>query len=247
MNTEHTKVIIIEGPDNCGKDTLIKRLSDYYSNNVKVLHACKPTSDNLFAFYRDGIVHDTLDAYYNNNLKAVIHNRSMYGEYVYGNKYRNKSKSYLAKLIYSLEIGQLRTFITDHDLYFILLTCSDADLLVCNDDGNSISNKKSDIEDEIDSFNEIYRLSSIKNKCNVKVNIGSEFRSKEDIFNDVINFIELVNAWTRLNDAVSIFPKELEIDEDDNDHFELTQNKSFNYYIYYIGVNNEQSIRISFT
>lgn len=207
MNTDHTKVIIIEGPDNCGKDTLIKRLSDYYSNNVKVLHACKPTSDDLFTFYRDGIVHDTLDAYYSNNLKAVIHNRSMYGEYVYGNKYRSKSKSYLAKLIYNLEVGQFRTFIAEHDLYFILLTCDNADLLVRNDDGNSISNKKSDIKDEIDSFNEIYRLSSIKNKCNVKVNIGSGFRPKEDIFNDIINFIELGNAWSRLNGAVQYIPK----------------------------------------
>lgn len=194
MNTEHTKVIIIEGPDNCGKDTLIRRLSDYYSNNVKVLHACKPTSDDLFTFYRDGIVHDTLDAYYSNNLKAVIHNRSMYGEYVYGNKYRNKSKSYLTKLISNLEVGQLRTFIAERDLYFVLLTCDNADLLVHNDDGNSISNKKSDIEDEINNFNEIFGLSIIKNKRDVKINIGSEFRSKEDIFSDVLNFIERSNA-----------------------------------------------------
>ena len=54
------KVIIIEGPDNCGKDTLINKLRDYFKS-TKVIHAGIPLSDNLFSFYYEGLIHETLD------------------------------------------------------------------------------------------------------------------------------------------------------------------------------------------
>lgn len=189
-STKHApKIIIIEGPDNCGKDTLINKLKDFYKD-VTVLHAGIPTSDNLFDFYYDGLIHDTLDGYYNSANDAVIHNRSIYGEYVYGPKYRGESIEFVEKLIHKLEVGQLRTFILSKDLYFILLTSSSSDLLVKNDDGLSYSSKKSDIEDEIQSFNDIFSKSLIENKKKVYVNNGISFRDKNDIYKEVIDFIE---------------------------------------------------------
>lgn len=189
-STKHApKIIIIEGPDNCGKDTLISKLKDFYKD-VRVIHAGVPTSENLFDFYYSGLIHDTLDGYYNSITNAVIHNRSTYGEYVYGPKYRNESKEFVEKLIHKLEVGQLKTFILSKDLYFILLTSSSPDLLVKNDDGLSYSSKKSDIEDELQAFNDVFDKSLIENKKKVYVNNGSSFRDKDDIYKDVIDFIE---------------------------------------------------------
>ena len=183
------KVIIIEGPDNCGKDTLINKLRDYFKS-TKVIHAGIPLSDNLFSFYYEGLIHETLDGYYDHSLNAVIHNRSIYGDYVYGPKYRNESKEEVTQIIHKLEIGQLKTFIFSKDLYLILLTSNDSDLLVNNDDGLSISSKKYDIDDEIDAFNDVFELSTIANKKRIFVNNGCYFRDKNDIYKDVIEFIE---------------------------------------------------------
>lgn len=113
----------------------------------------------------------------------------MYGEYVYGPKYRSEDKSSVAKLISKLEIGQLRTFILSRELYFVLLTSDSAELLANNDDGLSISNKIDDIKDEINQFTEVFNLSTIKNKKIVKVNNGDSFRDRDDIYNEVISFI----------------------------------------------------------
>lgn len=59
-----------------------------------------------------------------------------------------------------------------------------------NDDGLSYSSKKSDIEDEIIAFDEIFNLSQIENKRRIYINDGNHFRSKDDIYRDVISFIE---------------------------------------------------------
>ena len=182
------KVIIIEGVDNCGKDSLINNLVTQFKGS-EVIHACVPNNNNLFKFYYNGIIHHTLDSYYHSDVEAIIHNRSMYGEYVYGPKYRNESKDKVAEIIHRLEIGQLKTFIFSKDLYFILLTSSDSDLIANNDDGLSFSAKKTDIDDEIAAFNEVFSLSSIKNKKKIFVNNDNRFRSKEDIYKDALDFI----------------------------------------------------------
>lgn len=182
------KVIIIEGCDRVGKDSLIAKLKKNF-NNAVVIHAGIPSSKDLFKYYYNGIIHDTLAGYYDKSVDCVIHNRSMYGEYVYGPKYREESKSDIADMIYKLETGQLKTFIKEKDLHLILLTSSDSSLLANNDDGLSLSAKKTDIDDEIAAFNEVFNLSSIKNKKKIFVNNDNRFRSKEDIYKDALDFI----------------------------------------------------------
>lgn len=189
ISKQAPKVIIIEGPDNCGKDTLVSKLNEHFVF-TKIIHSGIPDSADLFNFYYNGLIHDTLAGYYDSSLKAVINNRSIYGEYVYGPKYRQESKEEILKLVHNLETGQLRTFILSRDLYFILLTSSDSDLLTKNDDGLSYSSKKSDIEDEIFAFDEIFNLSQIENKIRIYINDGNHFRQKDDIYRDVISFIE---------------------------------------------------------
>ncbi len=187
------KVIIIEGPDNCGKDTLINELIKDYKCPV-IIHAMTPPSDvrsfaSLFGFYNDGIIQDTLKYLYDKEHDAIIHNRSMYGEFVYGPKYRGQLPSETARLISKLETMALRTFLFSNELYFILLTSSSANLLVNNDDGKSISNKAADIEDEINAFDTIFNLSRIENKQRFYVNDGDCFIDKNVILNKVKSFI----------------------------------------------------------
>ena len=182
-----TKVIIIEGCDRVGKDSLIDRLKDTASTYI-ILHSGIPKSSNLHNYYYDGIIHDTLKNYYAHT-DLIIHNRSMYGEYVYGPKYRHEDKEKIAKLIYNLEVGQLKTFISENELYFILLTSSDANLVYDNRDGLSISDKIDDLKYELNAFEEIFDKSTIKRKEKIYVNNGSHFRSKDDIYNDVLKFI----------------------------------------------------------
>lgn len=181
------KVVIIEGCDRTGKDSLIEKLIET-ANTYVVCHAGVPKSSNLYRYYYDGIIHDTLEYYYNKT-DLIIHNRSMYGEYVYGPKYRNESKEEMAKLINNLEVGQLRTFISESELFLILLTSSNTDLIYNNRDGLSLSDKKEDLEYEFNAFDEIFEKSIIKNKKKIFVNNGNNFRDKEDIYKDVLNFI----------------------------------------------------------
>ena len=188
ISKQAPKIIIIEGPDNCGKDTLISKLNEHFIF-TKIIHSGIPDSADLFNFYYNGLIHDTLAGYYDSSLKAVIHNRSIYGEYVYGPKYRQESKEEISKLVHNLETGQLRTFILSRDLYFILLTSSDSDLLVMNDDGLSYSSNKSDIEGEIIAFDEIFNLSQIENKRRIYINDGNHFRPKDDIYREALSFI----------------------------------------------------------
>jgi hypothetical protein len=183
------KVIIIEGMDRVGKDSLISNLSKKFNSPV-VLHSGIPKTDkDLFSFYYDGVIHDTLDYFYDNKTDAIFHNRSMYGEYVYGPKYRNESPEEVLKVIDNLEIGQLKTFILEHELYLILLNCTDLDLLKNNDDGNSLSSSFDDLKYESDAFNYVFDHSKIKNKLRVDVNINRSYRDKSDIANEVFNFI----------------------------------------------------------
>lgn len=182
------KVIIIEGCDCVGKDSLINELKLKFNNPV-IIHACVPNSNDIFSYYYNGLIHSTLENYYNDRIDAVIHNRSMYGEYVYGPKYRNESLDYIKKVINKLEIGQLKTFISENELYFILLTSTDVDLIVDNSDGKSLSDRREDIEYEVDAFNKVFKLSTIKNKKIVYVNNGNQFRDKRDIYDEVYSFI----------------------------------------------------------
>lgn len=183
------KVIIVEGVDNCGKDTLIENLKRHF-NKTKVIHSSAPDSDNLFLFYYNGIIHDTLKEYYSKEYDAIIHNRSLYGEYVYGPKYRNEDKHKVMQMINKLELGRIKSFICEDELFLVLLTSDNVDLLVDHDDGKSISNKHEDISSEIKLFDEVFRNSAISNKIRVTVNDENKFKPKEEICSEVIKFIE---------------------------------------------------------
>lgn len=193
------KTIIIEGTDNVGKDTIINRLKDEFKRNV-VIHCEKPENDiplnqslkqeNTFA----KLLGENI--YYNNSLHNLddflfIHNRSWYGEYVYGCMYRKNDPEYVKRMIINLEL-LLNKNISEDDIVYITLLSDNIDFLVRNDDGLSLSDAKKElIEEETKRFEEIYMLSTIKNKHIVYVNNGTEFRDRDDIYNEVKKYIGL--------------------------------------------------------
>ena len=88
------KLIIIEGTDNTGKDTIISKLLEIYPTST-VIHCGKPITkkyssqeqDELFKLYANNIVNKLYD-----NTHIIIMNRSHIGEYVYGTMYRKRDE-----------------------------------------------------------------------------------------------------------------------------------------------------------
>lgn len=200
------KVIIIEGTDNTGKDTIIKKLKNIAEQNI-VFHCEKPTvtktpdeqaieQEKTFA----ELLGKTVYGYQficnceenfcpDGGEYFLIHNRSWYGEYVYGCMYRDNAPEQVVEMIHNIE-AVINKIISEEDICYITLLSNNADFLVRNDDGLSISAAKKElIEEETKRFEEIHSLSNIKNKHIVYVNEGIEFRPSEDIFNEVLDCI----------------------------------------------------------
>ena len=107
------KIVIIEGTDNIGKDTIISKLLEDY-NVATVIHCSSPKSkdpiqaakeqDRLF---NNQILNVITNKY---NSDVVIFNRSFIGEYVYGVLYRNRNNIETLVMINKLE-DLLNTYI----------------------------------------------------------------------------------------------------------------------------------------
>ena len=183
------KLIIIEGTDNVGKDTVINQLLDKYKD-AKVYHCEKPKSKNYKEAAKEQYNSFLSLAKENSTSKytTIIHNRSWYGEYVYGVKYRNNDENEVKKSILEFENILLDNI---DDVCLIMLLSNNSDFLVKNDDGLSISNAKKElIEDETKRFEEIFKFSTIPNKCIVYVNDGENWKTKEEIINKVYGIVE---------------------------------------------------------
>lgn len=179
------KLIIIEGPDNCGKNTLINEISENFLT-VTNIHYTKPENkyvqNTLFRGYAYAIVNKVYDT------DAIILNRSHYGEYVYGCLYRGVSDKDALDIINEIDKIYLNHNI---DAYYIQLMCDSDKLLMRNDDGKSLSENKLDrIHTEIKRFKEIYNKSILDNKKLIYVNDGDEFRPKDEIYEEAWNFIK---------------------------------------------------------
>lgn len=187
------KVVIIEGTDNSGKNTLISCLLDHYKT-ATVIHCDKPPyiDNSVNDIYQDmsffQIAIDIINKKYNTDI--VILNRSWIGEYIYGCLYRYRKDEDVYNMIYKIEKALIESCI---DVKYIQLM-SNYECYINNDDGESISYDRDIVEDEIKRFEHIYR-SSILDKKMIYVNKGEmlgttgEFRDKKEILNEALNFI----------------------------------------------------------
>lgn len=184
------KLIIIEGTDNVGKDTVINKLYNEFKN-CKIIHCEKPPKLNskessIYQFnYFNKLNKYTIDNY--KNYDCIIHNRSWYGEYVYGCMYRDNDQEFVKSMINKLEIELINNI---DNIYYITLLSNDIKFLSNNEDGLSLSSgKESLILEETERFKEIFKHSIIVNKHIIYVNNKDKFRDKDEIFNEILTII----------------------------------------------------------
>lgn len=177
------KLIIVEGPDNCGKDSLINRISENFLTITKI-HYTKPDNkyiqNTIFRGYAYAIVNKVYDT------DAIILNRSHYGEFVYGCMYRGISDKDALDIINEIDDIYIKNNI---DVYYIQLMSTSEKLLLKNEDNKSLSKGNINaIGGEVRRFNTIFDH-SLLNKKMIYVNDGDKFRSREDIYNEAWEFI----------------------------------------------------------
>lgn len=187
------KIIIIEGVDNTGKNTLIQSILD---NNkvVKIVHCDKPEVEpgddpfeeqcRLFYIHAYNAVQDKL----RNDIDVIVFNRYYQGEYVYGQMYRNGDPDKIKQMISITEEYLLKNFDYD-DIYYVQLTSTSVQLLQKNDDGKSLSNADTEkMLKELELFDDVYDFSILK-KHMILINNGDNFRTREDILTEFNDFL----------------------------------------------------------
>lgn len=177
------KLIIIEGPDNCGKNTLINKISENFLT-ITNIHYTKPENkyiqNTIFRGYAYAIVNKVYDT------DVIILNRSHYGEYVYGCLYRGVSDKDALDIIDEIDNIYLKH---DIDVYYIQLLSTSETLLLKNDDNKSLSKGNINaISNEIRRFKEIFDHSRLNKKL-IYVNGEDNFRNIEDIYTEAMDFI----------------------------------------------------------
>lgn len=190
------KLVIIEGTDNVGKDTVISQLLQKFLI-IKMIHCDKPKSKNPIDAANEqrdlfwDIANENVYDYIHGKTDCIIHNRSWYGEYVYGCMYRNNDPDKVISMVNSLEEYLMKT-IPVNDICYITLLSDNVDFLVKNDDGLSISGAKQElIQTETQRFKEIFERSILPNKHIIYVNNGNNWKTREEIMNEIMNYINI--------------------------------------------------------
>lgn len=179
--------IVIEGPDNVGKSTLIKNIKDHFNDmslinlhfgNVKqdskedVIAYSKKTFQDMFCIMQDQATRDK---------SGVICDRAHLGEMVYGPIYRN----YPADFVIDIE-RQWTNYLPVWNNLFLVTLYDTPERLIERDDGLSFSTDLDKKTTEINNFLSAHDKSLIKHK--LKLNIKDH--DAEQASSAVIEFIE---------------------------------------------------------
>lgn len=185
------KLIIIEGTDRTGKDTLCNELKGL-SDQLIYRHWGFPEGETneerikyqQTSFKKEFDLYHTMnkDKYFSKGMN-MIWNRSHLGEVVYGTLYRDYDPE---KWVYNLET--LYSFDQKPEIYLIWLY-ADAEFVCANDDGESFTNDVVQKKVEIGLFEKAFNNSIIQNKLKVQVNEGHSYRDRREITKSVTSFI----------------------------------------------------------
>lgn len=186
-------LIIVEGPDRVGKNTLISNLTNNLDDflSIHFIGPPKGIKDSLsYQFekpfkYKLELTRKSLEI-----TNTIIWNRSHLGEYVYGQIYRNLDSKDIIKHIWNYE-KELFSIIGNENIYFINLYAS-PEFLIKNDDGLSFSIDLETKKREISLFKEIFDKSLFRNKLNINIQIEDEtLKSPEYISSEVKRIFKL--------------------------------------------------------
>lgn len=183
------KLIIIEGTDRTGKDTLVNRLIADNRNVIK-RHWSFPkgetneqkTAYQKKSFNEEFFFYDWLNIHAPEDM-IMIWNRAHLGEFVYGTIYRDSKPE---TWVWNLE--EEHDFDVNTEVYMILLY-ADPEFVAAKDDGKSYSAKLEDKTKEINAFLSAFEKSSIPKKIKIKVNDGNNYVSQDAIYSEVNEFI----------------------------------------------------------
>lgn len=196
------KLIIIEGGDRLGKSTLIGKLAEHFNyDNVVIRHFGKPPkvfpesvdplSFQAECFDREGYLVENLlqmeNDEYNYYENIVIWNRAHLGEWVYGQMFRGIDPDRIQNMLENFEERFL--MYDDLKVYLILLT-ADPEFFHSKEDGHSFSKSIDQKTRELNLFDEAFHNSSIDKKIRIKVDNNGSFRGKDEILNDVLDFLK---------------------------------------------------------
>ena len=188
---------MIEGPDRTGKNSLIAEILSYCQNSL-VTHFGKPvgkTNEEKKDFQMRSFIREFKNVedfsrrckkqdIWNERVNCAIWNRSHIGEFIYGKLYRDTNPD---EWVPGIEDDYCNN---DDEKFLVLLTAS-PEFLSKKDDGDSFSANIEDIEKEISLFRDAVKNSIIRNKIEICVEENGEFRPKQDVINDVLNFITI--------------------------------------------------------
>lgn len=189
------KLLIIEGPDRCGKNTLIKNLTSQAENFV-VRHFGSVKGENdmekrnfQFQFFKKEFELASLRSRFEMPDKERyprdiwIWNRAHLGEFVYGKMYRDTNpEEWVMKMesMFAMDI--------DPSVHLLLLT-ADPEFLCKRDDGLSFTAEVDKKAKEIESFKQAFNLSKIMNKKILNVSSGENYLDAAIILDEVNKFL----------------------------------------------------------
>lgn len=190
-------LIIIEGPDNTGKDTLQKNLQNKLGDCV-TFHFTSPPSNidkkeklNYQVKTWKKIWSDTKKSINENGLNFGIWNRSHLGEYVYGQMYRNTPANIIRNEIEKFENDFLKPYENEIKQHLVILI-PDVNTVIENDDGLSHSIKLIDKLNEIQLFKEFINLTCIKDSFIYEVcSPNGEFKNDIVIRDQILNRLDI--------------------------------------------------------
>lgn len=177
------KHLIIEAPDRCGKDTLIKNLMPLCQNMV-ITHFSSPfgETDLEKRFFQEKSFRKEFEksSFFldssmftepkKGKLDLIVWNRAHLGEFVYGNLYRQTNPEE-----WVMKIEEDFKYNTRDNVYLLLLV-GDPDFLSSRDDGESFDGSVEARKKELANFRSAFDMSQIKKKLEIQVDEEYEFR-----------------------------------------------------------------------
>ena len=187
------KLLIVEGLDRCGKDTIIQRLMTDHPHFIRS-HFGYPkgnTADEkheyqVYSFGIEFSMQRIIRTAYGSNYfqdGLYVWNRSHIGECVYGPMYREKDPEW----VFDTE----ESYFAEDDEVYLLYLYADVEFLLKRDDGNSFTTDIEKKKNEARLFEAAVDKSIIKNKMKIKVNDGDNYIDADGIYSLVKEFLSI--------------------------------------------------------
>ena len=200
-------LVIFEGADNLGKTSIINKLTDKFKNERDILyiHFKTPPTDvkNSLDWQEHSFMQGVAKCSYMLNIENVLtytnknivfFDRSYFGEYVYGQIYRNEDPKKIIKMIEKVHKNH-GTF----NVVIVHLTAS-KEFVISHDDKKSFtsdfeySSKLEHVSKELAMFEECFDI--IKPINYMKINVEGEnnnYRNIDEIVDEILKGIDEMN------------------------------------------------------